>query len=94
MRLALSLISSLAATSAAGDFSLTFPIDCTLDDICFIQQFVDHDPTAGVHDFTCGALSYDGHKGTDFALPSRAAQRAGVNVLAAVLPHEARLDYG
>ena len=83
MRLALSLISSLAATSAAGDFSLTFPIDCTLDDICFIQQFVDHDPTAGVHDFTCGALSYDGHKGTDFALPSRAAQRAGVNVLAA-----------
>ena len=83
MRTALTLITSLAATSAAGDFSLTFPLDCTLGDTCFIQQFVDNDPTAGISDFTCGDLTYDGHKGTDIAILSLADQAAGVGVLAA-----------
>ncbi len=59
------------------------PIDCTLGETCFIQQYVDSDPGPGAADFTCGTLSYDGHKGTDFALPSLAAMRKGVNVLAA-----------
>lgn len=83
MRTALTLISSLAATSAAGEFSLTFPVDCTLGDTCFIQQFVDHDPSPEVHDFACGSLTYDGHKGTDFALRDLVDQANGVNVLAA-----------
>jgi hypothetical protein len=34
-------------------------------------------------DFTCGTLSYNGHKGTDFALPTLAEQAQGVAVLAA-----------
>ena len=76
------LISSLAATSAAGDIPLALPIDCTLGETCHIQQTVDHDPTSGASDFACGLLTYDGHKGTDFALPSLAAQSAGVNVIA------------
>mgnify|MGYP003630426083 CR=1 FL=1 len=74
---------SLAATSAAGEFSLAFPLDCTSDDTCFIQQFVDNDPTSGISDFTCGNLTYDGHKGTDIAIPSLTDQAAGVDVLAA-----------
>ncbi|MBS1301312.1 M23 family metallopeptidase [Loktanella sp. SALINAS62] len=74
---------SLAATSAAGDFSLVQPIACTLGQDCHVQQMVDHDPTDGASDFRCGSLTYDGHKGTDFALPSLAAQAAGVSVLAA-----------
>lgn len=73
---------SLAALPAAGDISLALPIDCTLGETCHIQQFVDHDPSPAVSDFRCGAQSYDGHKGTDFALPSIAAQVAGVDVLA------------
>ncbi len=77
------LLTSLAATSAAGDIPLALPIDCTLGDTCHIQQTVDHDPTSGASDFACGLLTYDGHKGTDFALPSLAAQAAGVNVVAA-----------
>ncbi|MBB5723143.1 hypothetical protein FHS72_002780 [Loktanella ponticola] len=77
------LLTSLAATSAAGDIPLALPIDCTLGDTCHIQQTVDHDPTSGASDFSCGLLTYDGHKGTDFALPSLAAQAAGVNVVAA-----------
>lgn len=83
MRSALIAISSLAATSAAGDFSLDFPLDCTLEETCFIQHFMDHDPSENATDFTCGPLTYDGHKGTDFALNSLALQAAGVDVFAA-----------
>ncbi|WP_306005718.1 M23 family metallopeptidase [Aquicoccus porphyridii] len=62
---------------------LAQPIDCTLGEDCYIQNYVDHDPGPGYADFTCGPLSYDGHKGTDFALISRAAMTAGVTVHAA-----------
>lgn len=83
MRFSLTAICSLAATSASGEFVLEFPLDCTLDETCFIQQFVDNDPSAIATDFACGSLTYDGHKGTDFALNSLAQQAAGVDVLAA-----------
>jgi hypothetical protein len=76
------LFISLAANPAAGDIPLALPIDCTLGETCHIQQTVDHDPTSGASDFACGLLTYDGHKGTDFALPSLAAQSKGVNVIA------------
>ncbi len=82
MRLLVTL-STLAAPVAAGAFSLSSPIDCDLGAVCYIQQFVDRDPTGGVSDFRCSGLTYDGHKGTDFALPSLAMQAEGVNVLAA-----------
>lgn len=82
MRLAI-LISSCAMPVMAQDFSLVQPIDCTLGDSCYIQNYVDTDATDGVAaDFLCGALTYDAHKGTDFALPSLAAMNAGVDVLA------------
>ena len=58
-------------------------MDCTLGEDCYIQQYVDHDPGPGAHDFTCGSLSYDGHSGTDIALPTLAAMEEGVRVLAA-----------
>lgn len=82
MRAALMII-SLAATPAAGDISLTFPLDCSLGDTCYIQQYMDHDPASGNYDFACGSLTYDAHSGTDFALPSLSDQAAGVDVLAA-----------
>lgn len=74
---------ALAAPAAAGAFVISPPIDCDLGRECFIQNYVDRDPGPGAADFTCGTLSYDGHKGTDFALPTLAAMRAGVDVLAA-----------
>lgn len=83
MRLPLIALCSLAMPAMAGEFSLSQPIDCTLGETCFIQQYVDHDPGPGAQDFTCGALSYDGHKGTDFGLPSFQMMRNGVEVLAA-----------
>lgn len=79
----LTLLAAAGSSAAASDLPLAQPVDCTLGDTCFIQQYVDHDPGPGAQDFTCGPLSYDGHKGTDFGLPSFAAMRDGVDVLAA-----------
>jgi len=62
---------------------LDLPVACSLGETCFIQNFVDHDDTPGAHDYRCGPLTYDGHKGTDFALISYEDQRLGVDVLAA-----------
>jgi len=79
----LALTLSLASPVVAGDFTLDLPIDCTLGKTCFIQNHVDRDPTPGVLDYQCGGLSYDGHKGTDFRLPTLADMARGVDVLAA-----------
>lgn len=59
----------------------TFPVACVLGETCIIQNYVDHDTGPGWRDFTCGAMSYDGHDGTDIRIPSLAAQRNGVGVL-------------
>ncbi len=69
--------------AVAEGLTLQFPLDCSLGDTCFIQQYMDRNPGDGFSDYHCSTLSYDGHKGTDFAVPNRAAMEAGVNVLAA-----------
>jgi hypothetical protein len=74
---------TLALASPAGAFELAFPVDCALGTTCYVQNYVDHDESPKVQDFTCGGLSYDGHDGTDIGLPTIAMMRAGVNVLAA-----------
>ncbi len=83
IRTGLATFLSLAATGAAGEISLSQPIECDLGETCFIQQYVDRDPGPEARDFFCGSATYDGHKGTDFALPSTSLMDAGVNVLAA-----------
>ncbi|WP_309665740.1 M23 family metallopeptidase [Tabrizicola sp.] len=77
------LLLTLALAVPAGAFDLQLPVDCTLGEDCYIQQYFDHDPTEGATDFLCGPMSYDGHDGTDFALPTRTNMREGVAVLAA-----------
>lgn len=77
------LIGALAAFPAAGAPTFSLPVDCELGETCFIQNYVDHDEAEGHFDHTCGPLTYDGHKGTDFALPTTDAMDQGVNVLAA-----------
>jgi murein DD-endopeptidase MepM/ murein hydrolase activator NlpD len=76
-------LTTLALALPAGAFDLQQPIACTLGDDCYIQQYFDHDPGPSATDFTCGPLSYDGHDGTDFALPTRAMMEDGVSVLSA-----------
>lgn len=78
----LAIFAVLASTSAtAGE--LVFPVDCTLGDTCFIQNYVDRAPGRGAVDFTCGPLSYDGHKGTDIRVRDYAAMQEGVSVFSA-----------
>lgn len=84
MRAALLLMTLTSALPASAEvFLLSPPIDCTLGQDCFIQQYMDHDAGPAASDFTCNGLSYDTHTGTDFALPSLAAMQAGVAVIAA-----------
>ena len=71
-----------AAVPAAGAPLLSLPIDCTLGETCYIQNQVDRDPGPGFRDYSCGMLGYDGHKGVDIGLPTRADMRRGVDVLA------------
>lgn len=78
----LSLI-SLALALPAGAFELVQPVDCTIGTTCFVQNYFDHDPGPGVADPFCGPLGYDGHDGTDFAIPTLADMAAGVIVRAA-----------
>lgn len=75
-------LTSLAVPATAGDFSLQPPIGCNLETDCYIQQYVDHDPTDRSFDFTCGSLSFNAHKGTDFAIPDLARMEKGVAVMA------------
>lgn len=83
-RAALALILPFAAATASAEgFSVSVPIDCDLTETCYIQQYVDRDPGPEAVDFQCAELTYDGHKGTDFALPTRAMMMEGVAVLAA-----------
>ncbi len=76
------LVLLTGAATALAEPRLSLPADCTLGETCFIQQYPDIDPGPGAQDYLCERLSYDGHKGTDFGLPSLAAMQAGVNVIA------------
>lgn len=73
---------ALALPLAAQDFRPGPPLVCDFNNDCFIQQYVDTDPGPGARDFTCGPLTYDGHKGTDFRLRDRQMMRDGVPVIA------------
>ncbi len=66
----------------AAEFRLSPPLDCNLNETCFIQQFVDLDPTVGSQEFGCGSATYDGHKGTDFRVPTAADLNSDAAVLA------------
>lgn len=85
---------TLALALPAGAFELLQPVDCTLGETCYIQQYFDHDPGPGSTDFSCGPLAYDGHTGTDFALPTRRAMQSGVAVLSAASGRVARVREG
>ncbi|WP_448561590.1 M23 family metallopeptidase [Trichothermofontia sp.] len=61
-----------AATEIAtpyDGFRLSLPINCKIGDPCFVLLYPDRDPGPGAIDVGCGRLTYDGHDGTDFAIP-------------------------
>ncbi|MGD1698457.1 M23 family metallopeptidase [Dapis sp. BLCC M229] len=56
------------------------PIECNLDKDCFILLYSDRDPSPKAVDFGCGRQTYDGHKGTDFAISDEKIMAKGVAV--------------
>jgi murein DD-endopeptidase MepM/ murein hydrolase activator NlpD len=77
------LAAHLSGGAFAQEISLRLPVACEIGKSCFIQHYVDRDPTPAAQDFQCGSLTYEGHDGTDIRLPTMAAQKAGVEVVAA-----------
>ncbi|WP_120496507.1 M23 family metallopeptidase [Kiloniella sp. EL199] len=74
-----------ASSSFSADSSPQFisPVDCSVPTECAIQNYVDARPGTGHRDYTCGTLSYERHKGTDFRVLSYDLYHQGVPVLAA-----------
>jgi len=73
-----------ASDTEADAVRLALPLDCELGRTCFIEDYVDNDPSKGQQrDFACGINSRDGHQGTDFALLDMDSIGEGVPVLAA-----------
>lgn len=72
-----------SSTRSTLSLELELPIACGIGETCFIQNYVDHDPSTGARDYMCRHQTYDGHNGTDFRLPSVARGRTGVAVRAA-----------
>lgn len=79
---AFALMLAAPGLGAADHPTLSLPIDCSLGQTCYIQQFVDNDSSPNAQDFRCSGLTYDGHKGTDFALNTVSDLRNSVDVLA------------
>ncbi|MEE9544340.1 MAG: M23 family metallopeptidase [Rhodospirillales bacterium] len=84
---AAALVFAMALPATAGEaetpFKLDMPLRCVAGETCWIVNYVDIDPTPGRRDYRCGWLSYDGHKGTDFAIRDLPTMRRGVAVMAA-----------
>ena len=64
-----------------GGFSL--PLNCTPGTDCWVMNYPDMTAGSDAADPACGPRSYDGHKGTDFAIRDLATMRRGVPVHAA-----------
>ncbi|MEM8752659.1 MAG: M23 family metallopeptidase [Pseudomonadota bacterium] len=77
------LAAALACAGPAAALELIIPVDCEVGGDCYVQSLVDRDPGPDAVDYTCGSLTYDGHKGVDIRMATLAAMRAGVDVLAA-----------
>lgn len=84
LSLVLTMCQSLAFALPIDSSSIRLekPINCQLGSDCIIQNYVDLAPGAEYSDESCGSLTYDKHKGTDFRI-SFDQMKAGVAVKAA-----------
>jgi hypothetical protein len=73
----------LPAIVFAAQPTLGVPVRCDMAKACFVQNYVDHDPSAAYRDFTCGYLTYNDHAGTDFRVIDEVVMAQGVAVVAA-----------
>ncbi len=74
---------SAASSQEAPPPSFGLPVACDIGKLCTIQNYFDHDAGPQAEDYSCGDLTYDGHRGTDIRVPDLAAMARGVPVIAA-----------
>jgi hypothetical protein len=85
----------VATTRAAPEgLKLSFPLACEIGRTCEVQHYVDRDPGPAVKDYRCGRRTYEAHSGVDIRVLDMAAQKRGVDVLAAANGRVARLRDG
>lgn len=90
--ISLSLYIPVAKAEKPG---LIFPVSCIQGTECWAVNYVDVNAEDDVsEDFKCNRKTYDGHKGTDFALPSIRHMKQGIDVLAAAAGKVIRLRDG
>ncbi len=73
---------------------LDLPLKCTLGQDCFIQHFIDTDPSNKAADYQCGSLTYNNHRGTDIRIRTLADMTRGIPVIAAADGQVANLRDG
>jgi hypothetical protein len=67
----------------ANALDLGMPIACNYGKDCFISNYFDHDVAKDFYkDRSCGGMSRDGYKSTDFILKNVPQMKQGVSVLA------------
>lgn len=81
--LCLSIPWACAETGPSVLPTLSLPVACVPGQTCFIQSYVDIDPSPEIRDYACGTAAQEGHNGTDFRLLSSTVAEQGVSVLAA-----------
>jgi murein DD-endopeptidase MepM/ murein hydrolase activator NlpD len=59
------------------------PVACSVPEICWAQNYFDHDPGPGAEDHTCGRRAYQRHFGIDFRVANLDVMREGISVIAA-----------
>lgn len=76
---------TLTTTAVLAQSAIQFgpPVNCTVGEDCWIVNLVDGDPGPGAKDYLCQGHTYDGHKGTDFAIRDLDVMSKGVRVQAA-----------
>lgn len=79
---------------STDDFRLSPPLKCELNKDCLILLYSDRDPSPKAVDFGCGRQTYDGHKGTDFAIPDEQVMAQGVPVFASATGEVLRVRDG
>ena len=82
MRTITSFLLILLFSCSSTAIELVFPLDCDLGKNCWISNLPRHHLRDREVDFRCGPNTYDGHKGTDFALKDYKQMQKGVKVLA------------
>jgi murein DD-endopeptidase MepM/ murein hydrolase activator NlpD len=58
------------------------PVDCAIPEVCWVQNYYDHDPGPGAEDYTCGRRAYDRHRGIDIRVANLEVMRKGIPVIA------------